>query len=63
MPAPPGVVCNDDDCDRCDPSRGFEASSSLRAEGDTNDDPMGADYDPMQVGVAEDWFRNLRGDK
>ena len=35
-------------------------SSPLRAEEDSSEDSLGADYDPGRPGDAELWFRKLR---
>lgn len=43
-----------------DPNGSFEASSPLRDESEPLD-AMGADYDPGVPGIAESWFRKLRG--
>jgi hypothetical protein len=43
-------------------SADFESATPLR-QGDDEGDSLGADYDPDAPGIAEAWFRQLRGDE
>ena len=40
----------------------FESATPLRAE-EADGDDLGVDYDPGQMGTAEIWFRDFRGDE